>query len=52
MKLLKVLDVRGTKFAFLGLSVIANIAWGLIFFSGIDWAIATILICSAGWMSP
>lgn len=40
MKLLKLLDVRGTKYAFLGLSVVANIAWGLIFFSGIDWAVA------------
>ncbi|MCJ7695080.1 MAG: hypothetical protein MUO40_06580 [Anaerolineaceae bacterium] len=40
MKLLKLLDVRGTKYAFLGLSVVANIAWGLIFFSGIDWAMA------------
>jgi len=39
MKLLKLLDIRGTKLAFLGLAVIANIAWGLIFFSGIDWAI-------------
>ena len=36
MKLSRMLDFRGTKYAFLILAMILNIAWALIFFSLVD----------------
>lgn len=36
MKLNRMLDFRGTKYAFLILAMILNIAWALIFFSLVD----------------
>ena len=33
MKLSKILDPRGTKIAYLGLAMVGNIAWSLLFFS-------------------
>jgi len=36
MKLSRMLDPRGTKYAYLGLAMAANIAWALIFFSLVD----------------
>ena len=35
----RLLDVRGTKYAYLGLAMIANLVWVLLFFSGVDWVI-------------
>ncbi len=36
MKLSRMLDPRGTKYAYLGLSMVLNIAWALLFFSLMD----------------
>ena len=36
MKLSRLLDPRGTKYAYLGLAMVLNIAWALLFFSLID----------------
>ena len=40
MKLSKILDPRGTKIAYLGLAMIGNIAWSLLFFSLVDSLVA------------
>jgi len=40
MNLMKLLDVRGTKVAFLILAAVADVAWVLLFFSGVDWLMA------------
>ena len=40
MKLSKIFDPRGTKIAFLGLAMVANIAWALLFFSLVDALVA------------
>ena len=40
MKLSKILDPRGTKIAYLGLAMIGNIAWALLFFSLVDSLVA------------
>lgn len=36
MKLSRILDPRGTKYAYLALAMVANVAWALIFFSLVD----------------
>lgn len=36
MKLSRMLDPRGTKYAYLGLAMASNVAWALIFFSLVD----------------
>lgn len=40
MKLSKILDVRGTKIAYLGLAMVGNIGWALLFFSLVDSLVA------------
>jgi hypothetical protein len=40
MKLSKVLDLRGTKIAYLGLAMVGNVAMALLFFSLIDSLVA------------
>ena len=40
MKLSKILDPRGTKIAYLGLAMVGNIAWALLFFSLVDSLVA------------
>lgn len=36
MKLSRMLDPRGTKYAYLALGMVANVAWALIYFSLVD----------------
>lgn len=36
MKLSQMLDLRGTKIAWLGLAMVANVAWAIAFFSLVD----------------
>lgn len=36
MKLSRMLDPRGTKYAYLGLAMLLNVAWALLFFSLMD----------------
>ena len=40
MKLSKILDPRGTKIAYLGLTMAGNVAWALLFFSLVDSLVA------------
>jgi len=40
MKLSKILDPRGTKIAYLGLAIVGNVAWALLFFSLVDSLVA------------
>ena len=40
MKLSKILDIRGTKIAYLGLAMAGNVAWALLFFSLVDSLVA------------
>lgn len=40
MNIQKLLDVRGTKYAYLGLAMIANLVWAVLLMSAIDWILA------------